>query len=90
MRMLDVVLDNATTRLTKAAQATAAVEALPKDSARTLVATCRAVRLFVEAQEHKAAVAALDDAKALVATMDQGHVRDALERRLEAAGKALP
>ena len=84
-----MVLDNNTSRLIKAAQATAAVEALPKHSARTLVATCRAVRLFVEAQETQAALAALADAKALVGTMDQGTVRSALERRLEAASKAL-
>lgn len=87
--MLDVVLDGATVRLVKASQAVAAMEALPKDSARTLVATARAVRLFVEAQEPKAAGAALDDLERLVAGMDAGEARSALERRLEAARKAI-
>lgn len=89
MRMLDVVLDGATVRLIKAAQAVALVEAVPKDSARTLVATAKAVRLFVEAQERGAAVTALGDATDLVTTMDEGQVRDALARRIQAVAKAL-
>lgn len=89
MRMLDVVLDNATVRLIKAAQATALVEALPKDTSRTLVNTAKAVRLYVEALEPKAARAALRDLDALVGTMDQGEAQTALVARLEAASKAL-
>lgn len=89
MRMLDVALDNATTRLIKAAQATALIEALPKESARTLTNTAKAVRLFVEAQEPGTARSALGDLEVLVKSMDPSACKRSLERRLEAVSKAL-
>lgn len=49
MRLGNVALDGATTRLTSAARATQMSEVLPKESGRQLVASARAVRLYLEA-----------------------------------------
>lgn len=52
MRLGNVALDGATTRLISAARATQMSEVLPKDSARQLVASSRAMRLYLEAGQH--------------------------------------
>lgn len=70
MRLGNVSLDGATTRLIAAARATQMSESLPKDSARQLVASARALRLYLEAGQHALAREQLMFVQLLVSSDD--------------------
>ena len=70
MKFGNVALDGSTERLIAAARATQMTESLPKESARTLLAAARGVRLYLEARQTKLAVQQLDVIDALMKTCD--------------------
>lgn len=79
MKLHDVALDSATTRLIAAATATKVTEGLPVESAKTLVAAARGVRLYLEAQQSKLAVGQLDVIDKLMATCEDEDLKTAYE-----------
>lgn len=77
MKLHDIALDNATTRLIAAARATQTTEGIPAESARTLVATARGVRLYLEASLPKLAIDQLDAIDKLMATCEDEGLKEA-------------
>lgn len=86
---IDVRVDTATARLIAAARATQACENLPTDSAKTLVARARGVRLYIEARQPVLAQAALDDVEKLMAGVDDLDLRAAFRDLATEVRRAL-
>ena len=81
MAWQNVGADSSTARLLKAAQAALLAEDLPAASGKTLVALCRAVRLYLEAWDQTIALDRLDRIDQMVDTMeDDAHLRAAFKR----------
>ncbi len=88
-KVTDVALDGATARLIAMAKASKNCNALPTESARTLVAFATAVRDFVLAREIEAATSVCDEIDKLVATHEDESFVAMVGRHTSAVRKAL-
>lgn len=86
---LDIRTDFATSRLVSVAQAVQLTGVLPAESAKTLVANAKAVRLFVLANEIKAAEAVLEDVDVFTESADQESLHVMVKRHTDAVRKAI-
>lgn len=87
MRLDNIVIDGATTRLIAAARAVQAAEHLPKESARTLVALSRGCRLYLEARQRPLALRCLKELDDLMAGAPEADLRDAFTALVESVRK---
>lgn len=89
MRLGNVSLDGATVRLISAARATQMAESLPKDSARQLVASAKALRLYLEAGQHTLAGEQLTFIQTLMADVEDVSLTTAYDRLTGDVSRAL-
>lgn len=88
-RLANISVDTSTTRLISAANATLMTEGLPRDSARTLVASAKGCRLYLEAGQRPLARQQLDNVEKLMATCDDALLKTAYDRLVSEVRKAL-
>ena len=86
---MDVREDGTTARLLACAKATRACEALPGESARTLVQLAGGVRLYLQARQRRLALGALDDIERLMQGVDDADLRDAYDELVGKVRDAL-
>ena len=89
MRLANVAADGATTRLIAAAQATLMTEGLPRESAKTLVASAKGARLYMEARELGLAKQQIDHIDKLMGTCEDQLLVKAYTRLTGDVRKAL-
>lgn len=89
LRVLDVAVDGATARLTKAASGVQSAGYLPSASAKTLVGLARSARMFAEARERAWVTQALDDIDELAGSAEHAELAAMLTRCTSAVRTAL-
>lgn len=85
----NVGADSASDRLLKAARAAQYAEDFPRESAKSLVSLCRAVRLYYEARDYRLTRAKLQAVRALTTTHDDEALRQVFEAHVVECEKYL-